>query len=171
MVLVVVMGVSGSGKTTVGSRLAAKLGWKFYDADDYHSPENKKKMAEGIPLNDESVPSASLQMTQNWEEWLIHRDLDRLEKWADRNLMQFKKCKVLPLGRNNPRHQCRHWGGTQLESSFAEKDLEGPQWTLKLNMSQQRALLAKQASDIPGCIRESIASGSREAILPLSSTL
>ncbi|XP_065717828.1 probable gluconokinase isoform X1 [Patagioenas fasciata] len=39
--------------TTVGSRLAAKLGWKFYDADDYHSPENKRKMAEGIPLNDE----------------------------------------------------------------------------------------------------------------------
>ncbi|XP_021236003.1 probable gluconokinase isoform X2 [Numida meleagris] len=53
MVLVVLMGVSGSGKTTVGSRLAAKLGWKFYDADDYHSPENKKKMAAGIPLNDE----------------------------------------------------------------------------------------------------------------------
>ncbi|NWV00188.1 GNTK gluconokinase, partial [Upupa epops] len=53
MVLVVVMGVSGSGKTTVGSRLAAQLGWKFYDADDFHSPENKKKMSEGIPLNDE----------------------------------------------------------------------------------------------------------------------
>ncbi|XP_057252487.1 probable gluconokinase isoform X2 [Pezoporus wallicus] len=53
MVLVVVMGVSGAGKTTVGSRLAAKLGWKFYDADDYHSTENKKKMAEGIALNDE----------------------------------------------------------------------------------------------------------------------
>ncbi|XP_064294232.1 probable gluconokinase isoform X2 [Phalacrocorax carbo] len=31
----------------------AQLGWKFYDADDYHSPENKKKMAEGMPLNDE----------------------------------------------------------------------------------------------------------------------
>ncbi|XP_053788329.1 probable gluconokinase [Vidua chalybeata] len=53
MVLVVVMGVSGSGKTTVGSRLAEKLGWKFYDADDYHPLENKKKMEEGIPLNDE----------------------------------------------------------------------------------------------------------------------
>ncbi|NXO01268.1 GNTK gluconokinase, partial [Rhinopomastus cyanomelas] len=53
MVLVVVMGVSGSGKTTVGSRLAAQLGWKFYDADDFHSPENKKKMSEGLPLNDE----------------------------------------------------------------------------------------------------------------------
>ncbi|XP_030113217.1 probable gluconokinase isoform X2 [Taeniopygia guttata] len=53
MVLVVVMGVSGSGKTTVGSRLAEKLGWKFYDADDYHPLENKKKMEKGIPLNDE----------------------------------------------------------------------------------------------------------------------
>ncbi|XP_032530843.1 probable gluconokinase isoform X1 [Chiroxiphia lanceolata] len=53
MVLVVVIGVSGSGKTTVGSRLAAKLGWKFYDADNYHSLENKKKMAGGTPLNDE----------------------------------------------------------------------------------------------------------------------
>ncbi|NWV77757.1 GNTK gluconokinase, partial [Dasyornis broadbenti] len=53
MVLVVVMGVSGSGKTTVGAQLAAKMGWKFYDADDYHPLENKKKMAEGIPLNDE----------------------------------------------------------------------------------------------------------------------
>ncbi|NXI41723.1 GNTK gluconokinase, partial [Galbula dea] len=51
--LLVVMGVSGCGKSTVGSRLAAQLGWKFYDADDFHSPENKKKMAECIPLNDE----------------------------------------------------------------------------------------------------------------------
>uniref|UniRef100_A0A8C8SFV5 Gluconokinase n=1 Tax=Pelusios castaneus TaxID=367368 RepID=A0A8C8SFV5_9SAUR len=53
MVLLVVMGVSGSGKSTVGSHLAAKLGWKFYDADDYHPEENTKKMAQGIPLNDQ----------------------------------------------------------------------------------------------------------------------
>ncbi|KYO20738.1 probable gluconokinase [Alligator mississippiensis] len=53
MVQLVVMGVSGSGKTTVGSHLAEKLGWKSYDGDDYHPPENKKKMAEGIPLNDQ----------------------------------------------------------------------------------------------------------------------
>ncbi|KAG8130689.1 hypothetical protein E2320_017353, partial [Naja naja] len=53
MVLVVVMGVSGSGKSTVGTLLADKLGWKFYEGDDYHPEENRKKMAEGIPLTDQ----------------------------------------------------------------------------------------------------------------------
>jgi gluconokinase len=49
----VVMGVSGSGKTTVGRSLASRLGWDFYDADDLHPPENIAKMAAGIPLGDE----------------------------------------------------------------------------------------------------------------------
>jgi len=48
----VVMGVSGSGKTTVGKSLAEKLGWDFYDADDFHPPENVAKMTSGIPLSD-----------------------------------------------------------------------------------------------------------------------
>ena len=48
----IVMGVSGSGKTTVGKALASKLGWDFYDADDFHPPENITKMEQGIPLND-----------------------------------------------------------------------------------------------------------------------
>jgi gluconokinase len=47
-----VMGVSGSGKSTVGRALAEKLGWDFFDADDFHPPENIAKMAAGIPLND-----------------------------------------------------------------------------------------------------------------------
>ncbi|XP_043832233.1 probable gluconokinase isoform X1 [Dromiciops gliroides] len=51
--VVLVMGVSGSGKSTVGSLLATELGWKFYDADDYHPEENRKKMGKGIPLNDQ----------------------------------------------------------------------------------------------------------------------
>jgi carbohydrate kinase (thermoresistant glucokinase family) len=50
---IVVMGVSGSGKTTVGLALAARLGAEFLDADDLHSPENRVKMASGHPLNDE----------------------------------------------------------------------------------------------------------------------
>ena len=50
--VIVVMGVSGSGKTTVGVKLAQELGWQFYDADDFHSAANREKMAQGIPLND-----------------------------------------------------------------------------------------------------------------------
>ena len=48
----ILMGVSGSGKTTVGKALASKLGWDFYDADDFHPPENITKMEQGVPLND-----------------------------------------------------------------------------------------------------------------------
>lgn len=46
------MGVSGSGKTHVGKALANQLGWDFYDADDFHPPENVAKMASGLPLDD-----------------------------------------------------------------------------------------------------------------------
>jgi len=49
---VIVMGVSGSGKTSVGKALAEHLGWDFYDADDFHPPENIAKMATGVPLDD-----------------------------------------------------------------------------------------------------------------------
>jgi gluconokinase len=46
------MGVSGCGKSTVGKMLAEKLGWEFFDADDFHPPENISKMKAGIPLTD-----------------------------------------------------------------------------------------------------------------------
>jgi len=51
--IVVLMGVSGSGKTTIGTLLAQRLGAAFTDADDYHPAANKAKMAAGHPLNDE----------------------------------------------------------------------------------------------------------------------
>ncbi len=47
------MGVSGAGKSTVGAELARSLGWQFFDADDFHSPENIRKMRTGNPLSDE----------------------------------------------------------------------------------------------------------------------
>jgi len=49
---IVVMGVSGSGKTLVGRRLAERLGWRFQDADDLHPPGNVAKMRSGRPLDD-----------------------------------------------------------------------------------------------------------------------
>jgi len=46
------MGVAGSGKSTLGKPLAQKLGWDFFDADEYHSAENIAKMTAGVPLTD-----------------------------------------------------------------------------------------------------------------------
>lgn len=51
--VIILMGVSGVGKTTVGLQLAHDLGWAFYDGDDFHPPENVAKMSRGIPLTDE----------------------------------------------------------------------------------------------------------------------
>jgi gluconokinase len=50
--IIIIMGVSGSGKTTVGKLLAESLGWTFSDADAFHSPENVEKMRRGIPLSE-----------------------------------------------------------------------------------------------------------------------
>lgn len=50
--VLILMGVAGSGKTTVGTLLACELGWQFADADDFHPPENKQKISQGVPLTD-----------------------------------------------------------------------------------------------------------------------
>ncbi|WP_028671995.1 gluconokinase [Saccharospirillum impatiens] len=49
---IIVMGVSGSGKSLVGARLARTLALPFFDADDFHSPANIEKMSNGVPLSD-----------------------------------------------------------------------------------------------------------------------
>jgi gluconokinase len=51
--IIILMGVSGSGKTTIGSALAKDLHWNFYDADDFHPQNNLDKMRRAIPLTDE----------------------------------------------------------------------------------------------------------------------
>ena len=50
--VVVVMGVSGAGKTVVGRRLASALGWRFVEGDDLHSEANRAKLTRGVPLDD-----------------------------------------------------------------------------------------------------------------------
>lgn len=51
--VIILMGVSGAGKTTIGTQLAEALGWEFFDGDDFHPADNVDKMAQGIPLTDD----------------------------------------------------------------------------------------------------------------------
>ena len=70
--VIVLMGVSGSGKTTVGKRLATELGWKFIEGDDFHPPANVQKMRSGIPLTDTD--------RRPWLQALQHRITDACDR-------------------------------------------------------------------------------------------
>jgi len=82
-VVIVVMGVSGAGKTTVGRALAPQLGWMFADGDDYHSAANVEKMRHGIPLTDLD--------RETWLEslgWLI-------KSWLEKKVNAVLACSAL----------------------------------------------------------------------------
>jgi gluconokinase len=82
-VVVMIMGVTGSGKTTVAEMLARRHGWDFADADDFHSPENKQKIHDGVPLTD-----------ADREPWLraIHA---KVAEWLARNESGVLACSAL----------------------------------------------------------------------------
>jgi gluconokinase len=72
-VIVLVMGITGSGKTTVGKLLAARLHWEFADADDFHSAANKQKMSQGIALTDADREPWLEAIRARMEQWIAMR--------------------------------------------------------------------------------------------------
>jgi gluconokinase len=68
--IVIIMGTTGSGKTTIGTLLAKRLGWEFVDADDFHPPGNVEKMKHGIPLTDEDREPWLKALHDKIVEWI-----------------------------------------------------------------------------------------------------
>jgi carbohydrate kinase (thermoresistant glucokinase family) len=67
--VLILMGPMGCGKTTIGKMLADKLGWSFYDADDFHPKENTEKMRAGIALTDEDRRLWLEKLRGNIQRW------------------------------------------------------------------------------------------------------
>jgi gluconokinase len=70
-VVIIICGVTGAGKTTIGQLLAEELEWKFYDADDFHSLANIAKMEGGVPLTDEDRQPWLDKLRELVEECLV----------------------------------------------------------------------------------------------------
>jgi gluconokinase len=71
--VIVIMGVVGAGKTTVGNLLAQQLGWEFADADEFHSAANVKKISQGVPLTDADRKPWLEALRKAVAEWISQR--------------------------------------------------------------------------------------------------
>ena len=72
--VLILMGPMGCGKTTIGKMLAAKLGWPFYDGDDFHPETNVEKMRAGHALTDEDRKLWLERLHANIQSWLNEKD-------------------------------------------------------------------------------------------------
>ncbi len=139
------MGVSGCGKTTIGRRLAERLGWPFYDGDDFHPPENKAKMGRGVPLTDEDRAgwlstladllrreSAAGRSAVLACSALKHQYRERLRVSSEVNFVHLRGSYDLILGRLQSR-QGHYMKPEMLTSQFAT--LEAPADALTLDIA------------------------------------
>ena len=95
--IVVVMGVTGAGKTTVGGLLAKRLGWEFADADDFHSASNKEKMKRGTPLTDADRAPWLAALHQQIARWIV-ADVDQQVGRCDTRRERVGRMLAFPFG-------------------------------------------------------------------------
>jgi len=144
--IIVLMGVAGSGKTTVGKALAQALNCPFYDSDDFHTPEAKQKMARGIGLTDEDRKPWLDELVQRMKVWNIEnpwtvlacsalkqRYRDQLAQAASVEWVYLKGSSELIRQRLNQRQG--HYAGADLLESQLEV-LEEPRKALVLDISE-----------------------------------
>lgn len=153
--VIILMGVSGAGKTTVGRLLAADLGWEFLDGDAFHPPENVAKMARGEPLtdadrlpwldrlhdliaqrlaNDEPLVLASSALKRDYRRRLLvdHRGVALVFLRGDYDL----------LHRRLSRRRGHYMPAALLPSQFAA--LEPPAGALTFDVAQPPAAIVRQ---------------------------
>ena len=143
--IVIVMGVVGAGKTTIGQMLAGELNWEFFDADDFHPPSNVERIRQGIPLTDGDRAPWLASLREAITEWISeHRNVvlacsalkrsyrDELSVSPDVKFVYLKGSAALIAERLRSRRG--HFANDQiLASQFA--DLEEPDAAMTVGIS------------------------------------
>jgi len=136
-VIVIIMGTTGAGKTTIGTMLATQLNWQFADADTFHPPANIEKMSRGIPLTDADRAPWLEAMRKAILEWIaagknVVLACSALKRAYREDLRVSPEVKIIYLKGNYAlfaeriRHRHGHFAGEQiLAGQFA--DLEEPE--------------------------------------------
>jgi gluconokinase len=145
-VIVIIMGTTGAGKTTIGIMLATQLSWQFADADTFHPPANIEKMSHGIPLTDADRAPWLAAMRKAILEWIaagknVVLACSALKRAYRDELSPSPEVKIVylkgdyALFAERIRHRHGHFAGEQiLAGQFA--DLEEPTDAITIDAAQ-----------------------------------
>jgi gluconokinase len=144
--IVIIMGVVGAGKTTVGTLLANQLGWQFADADDFHPATNIEKIRQGIPLTDADRDPWLESLSHTIEGWIAANEnavlacsalkrsyREKLSVAPEVRFIYLKGSPGLIAGRLHARHG--HFAGESILTSQIA-DLEEPEVAIVADIRQ-----------------------------------